>query len=194
MSLEFLVAPGVLIPRADTETLVEYVIEKYKDKVSVGQQILGKNRKTRYSEELEQLVADLYLKAGQEKWGGKYTVTLGGGFIKARSPYNLPSGEVRYGSLQEIFPFDNEIVLCSIRGYDLKKRFIDTTNTDYFISSSSDITTLRDSIVDNETYYVVVDSYTSQYAPNKLTVVETYDTTTFARDLLAEFIKSGGLN
>lgn len=31
MSLEFSVAPGVLIPRADTETLVEYVIDKYKD-------------------------------------------------------------------------------------------------------------------------------------------------------------------
>ena len=31
MSIEFSVAPGVLIPRADTETLVEYVIDKYKD-------------------------------------------------------------------------------------------------------------------------------------------------------------------
>ena len=32
MSLEFAVAPGVLIPRADTETLVEYVIDKFEDK------------------------------------------------------------------------------------------------------------------------------------------------------------------
>lgn len=32
MSLEFKVTPNVLIPRSDTETLVEYVIENYKDK------------------------------------------------------------------------------------------------------------------------------------------------------------------
>lgn len=32
MSLTFKVTPDVLVPRADTETLVEYVIEKYKNK------------------------------------------------------------------------------------------------------------------------------------------------------------------
>ncbi len=32
MSLEFKVTPNVLIPRADTETLVEYVIDRHKDK------------------------------------------------------------------------------------------------------------------------------------------------------------------
>lgn len=32
MSLEFKVTPNVLIPRADTETLVEYVIDRFRDK------------------------------------------------------------------------------------------------------------------------------------------------------------------
>ena len=91
-----------------------------------------------------------------------------------------------------LFPFDNEIVLCSIKGSDLKKRFISTTNSSYYIGYSSYGSSIKNNISDNATYYVIVDAYTAQYKPNKLTVVETYDTVTFARDLLAEYIRNGG--
>ena len=40
----------------------------------------------------------------------------------------------------------------------------------------------------------VVDTYTADYAPNKLTVVKRFDETTFGRDLMAEYIAAGGLS
>ena len=182
-----------LYSRLEPDPLVDELLEKYKDDIAKGNEVLGTNSKKRYSEELEQLVADLYLEAGIEKWGEEYNIFLGGGFLRTRSPYNLNAGEVKYSDLQMIFPFDNEIVLCSISGSNLKSRFINTTNEDYFISVS-DYGNSISSIDDSATYYVIVDSYTANYAPNRLTVVETYDNITFARDLLAEHIKSGGLS
>ena len=176
------------------DTLVSELLEKYKDSIAEGNVVLGTNAKKRYSSELEQLVADLYLKAGLEKWGSRYNVFLGGGFIKARSPYELEAGDVRYSDLQMIFPFDNELTLCSIKGKYLKSKFINTSNEDYFISLSNYGNANKADINDDETYYVIVDSYTSGYAKNNLTVVETYDNTTFARDLLKEYIQSGGLS
>jgi hypothetical protein len=52
---------------------------------------------------------------------------------------------------------------------------------------------VRFSIDDNATYYIVVDSYTSSYAPNRLTIVDSLADDLFARDLLAEYVKNGGL-
>lgn len=179
--------------RLDPDPLVDSLLEKYKDDIAKGNEVLGTSSRKRYSEELEQLVADLYLEAGIEKWGEEYNIFLGGGFLRTRSPYNLDAGEVRYSDLQMIFPFDNEIVLCSISGSNLKSRFINTTNEDYFISVS-DYGNGLSSINDSDTYYVIVDSYTASYAPNRLTVIDTYDSITFARDLLAEYTKGGGLS
>ena len=45
----------------------------------------------------------------------------------------------------------------------------------------------------NGTYYIVVDTYTAFYAPNRLTVVAEYETGIYARDLLAEYISAGGM-
>lgn len=180
--------------KLSSDTLVSELLEKYKNTIAAGNEVLGTNAKKRYSSELEQLVADLYLKAGLEKWGDRYEVFLGGGFIKARSPYNLEAGKVKYSDLQMIFPFDNELKLCSIQGKYLKSRFINTSSENYFIALSDYGNENKANINDSATYYVIVDSYTSGYAKNNLTVIETYDTTTFARDLLGEYIKSGGLS
>ncbi len=179
--------------RLSPDPLIDELLEKYKDDIAKGNEVLGTNSRKRYSEELEQLVADLYLEAGIKKWGEEYDIFLGGGFLRTRSPYNLDAGEIRYSDLQMIFPFDNEIVLCSISGRNLKSRFINTTNEDYFISVS-DYGNSLSSINDSDTYYVIVDSYTSNYSSNRLTVVDVYDNVTFARDLLAEYIKNDGLN
>ena len=94
---------------------------------------MGQNDRYRDDEEVEALVAKLYFEAGYEKWGSKYDIVLGGGFIKTRSPYNLKSGTIKYSDLQSILPFDNEIVLCTIKGSDLLRKFINTDNSDYFV-------------------------------------------------------------
>ncbi|MBQ7358242.1 MAG: hypothetical protein IJW65_05860 [Clostridia bacterium] len=81
-------------------------------------------------------------------------------------------------------------MLCSIKGYDLKNRFINSSNDNYFVSYEDG---LPSSINDSATYYIIVDSYSSSYAPNRLTEIARYELDVFARDLLAEYIKNGGL-
>lgn len=172
------------------DALVQELLTKYEEQISAANRVVGKNARQRDSYFLRQKVAELYYQLGLEEWADEYEITLGGGFISVRSPYNLSGGEVKYGQLQSLFPFDNDLVLCSIRGRDLLSKFINTNNDNYFISGDQ---ALMNNIDPNGTYYVVVDSYTSQYGPNRLTVVEEYTTGVYARDLLAEYIGQGGL-
>ena len=137
-------------------------------------------------------MANLYYQAGVGKWGASYDIVLGGGYIGVRSPYVLQAGSVRYGDLYSIFPFDNALVLCSISGYYLKTKFFETENDNYYLGYGDYGAQVRDNIDLNATYYVVVDSYSSAYKPNHLTEIARYDTTTFARDLLAAYIETGG--
>ena len=125
-------------------------------------------------------------KSGIEKWGDAYDIVLGGGYLSTRSPYDLEKGDVSYATLQAIFPFDNELVLCSIKGSDLLSKFINTNNSNYFIARSD-----SRNIDPNATYYIIVDSYTSTYAPNRLTEIERWGSDFFARDLLADYIEAG---
>lgn len=171
------------------DPIVEQLLQKYQDRISYADQVLGRNAKFRDRNELRQMIADLYWQAGLEKWGGEYDIALGGGFISIRSPGQLAQGDVTYGMLQSLFPFDNELVLCSIRGRDLLDRFINTGNDNYFICRASNA-----SIDPSATYYIIVDTYTSSYAPNRLTEIARYGAEVFARDLLAELISKGGLS
>ncbi len=168
------------------DPVVEDLLEKYEEQISQSQVVLGYNGAHRKSNWLRQKVADLYLEAGMEKWGGEYDIVLGGGFISVRSPYELAQGEVTYGMLQSLFPFDNELVLCSIKGSDLLNKFIHSTNDNYYIRRSG-----NETIDPNGTYYIVVDSYTSSYGPNRLTEIARYGADLFARDLLAAYIAEG---
>jgi 2',3'-cyclic-nucleotide 2'-phosphodiesterase (5'-nucleotidase family) len=172
------------------DPVVEGLLSKYEEQLAQGNRILGTNAVRRRSTMLRQLVAEQYYQLGLQVWGNDYEITLGGGFISIRSPYELPAGDVKYAQLQSLFPFDNDLVLCSIKGSDLLSKFINTGNSNYYISGDQ---ALMRNVDPNGTYYVVVDTYTSSYAPNRLTVVETYTTGIYARDLLAEFIESGGL-
>ena len=168
--------------------LIADLLLRYEAEISQSNVVLGYNASRRKSDWLRQKVADLYLEAGLEKWGGEYDIALGGGFISIRSPYELSRGDVTYGMLQSLFPFDNELVLCSIKGSDLLSKFINTSNDNYYIKRNGDMT-----IDPNATYYVVVDTYTSSYAPNRLTEIQRFGENMFARDLLARYIASGKL-
>ena len=174
------------------DPIVETLKEKYRDQISAGDAVLGYNDSYRSGDYLRQLVADLYAKVGEEAFAD-YDVVLGGGFLSVRSPYNLVAGEVTYSQLQMIMPFDNTLVLCSVKGSDLKKRFINTSNENYFIGYTAYGRSLGGQIDNNATYYIVVDTYTSTYAPNNLTEITRYKEEIYARDLLADYIRGGGL-
>lgn len=172
--------------------IVDQLMDKYSDKVSIGEQILGTNITNRSNKYMHQLVADLYYQTGLEYWGEEYEIALGGGFISARDPGYLASGEVTYKMLYSLFPFDNQLVLCSIKGRDLQSRFFYTSNDRYYISYGAYGELLQNHIDPDETYYVVVDTYTMLYGPNKLTEIDRIDAEIYARDLLARYAQAGG--
>lgn len=172
----------------DGDTLIDSLLDKYADEIAIGEVVCGTNSATRGSTYIKNLVAKLYYEYGMERWGEDYEIAIGGGFISVRSPYDLAAGEVKYSQLASLLPFDNEILLCSISGSDLLSRFINTSNDNYYIYPGS-VT----NIDPNATYYIVTDSYCAQYAYNRLTVIESYGEGVYARDLVAEYIKNGGL-
>ncbi len=178
---------------APSDPIVTELMKKYEAEVSKADEVIGINEVFRNGDWLRALVARLYFERGFEEWGAEHDIVLGGGFISVRAPYNLSSGEVKYSDLQSIFPFDNRIDLCRIKGSDLRRKFLETSNSNYFIYCGDYGNSVRYNIDPNATYYVVVDSYTSSYAPNNLTVVASLADDLFARDLLAEYIKNGGL-
>ena len=173
--------------------IVDELLQKYADQVDAGKLVLGQNSRLRNSTELKGLVADLYYEAGIERWGDKYDIALGGGFISVRSPYDLAAGEVKYSDLNSLLPFDNQLVLCSISGRDLKNKFFETNNSNYYIAYGDYGASIRNNIDYNATYYIITDTYCSSYAYNNLTVVDYYDAGIYARDLIADYIRAGGL-
>lgn len=171
----------------DADTLK--IIEKYKEQIGDVYAVLGYNGTRKDSYTLKQLSAQLYLKAGLEKWGDKYDIVLGGGYTSCRGAY-LEAGDICYADIQELFPFNNNIVLCSVSGAKLLDNFINTTNVNYFIDLNAGVDTSK--INPAGTYYIVTDTYNSDYTYNSLTVIECYDENGYyARDLIAEYIKEG---
>ena len=176
--------------RVESDDIVDELKEKYEDEMLLIESTLGYNESQRNSSYIEQLVAQLYADLGEAHWP-QYNVVLGGGKINCRSPYNLYSGNVTYGDLYSLLPFNNKLALCSIKGSDLLSRYINSSS--YSIGYTAYGESEKNNIDSNATYYIIADSYNYTYAYNKLTVVEILDDTTFARDLLAQYIKNGGL-
>ncbi len=171
--------------------MAKALLEEFRDLIAVGNQVVGRNDKYRSGDSLRQLVAQLYYQAGVERWGEEYDIVLGGGFISVRNPYNLSSGDVKYSVLQSLFPFDNQLVLCSVKGEQLLNNFFSTKNDNYFIYYEEYGNEVLYTIDRSATYYIVTDTYSSSWEPNKLTVIERYDDNVYARDLMAEYIAAG---
>lgn len=174
------------------DPLRDQLLEKYKDDIAKGDEVLGSISSTKYSSTITKKVAELYYLKGLELWGDQYSIVLGGGYLKTRSPYEISSGTVKYSDLQTILPFDNQIVLCSIKGSDLLSKFFETSNSNYQIYYGSYGESVKNNINPNATYYIITDTYTSSYSYNNLTEVARLDDEIFARDLLADYIKNGG--
>lgn len=179
--------------RYSPDPVVDQILDKYEDVVSIGESVLGYNGSKKTSRELCTIGAQLYYDYGVERWGDEYDIVLGGGFFKARSPYNLEVGNVTYAQLYMIFPFDNALTLCSIKGRDLQSKFFESDNDNYYICYGDYGESIKDNIDPNKTYYVVVDSYTSTYRYNNLTEIERSSDNIFLRDLLSEYIADGFL-
>lgn len=165
--------------------------DKYSDVIDSAYKVIGNVSYKQSSTAIKNVVAELYLKAGLERWGDQYDIVLGGGFLKTRSPYDLAAGPVTYSDILSLLPFDNRLVLCSVSGRNLSRVFVNTNNTNYASAYSEYGNSIKKNISSNKTYYVVVDTYTALYAPNNLTVVDYYDEDVYARDLLAAEIAAG---
>lgn len=175
----------------DADPIVNDLIEKYREQIGYPDRIVGYNAALRSSDALCDKVAELYYNVGIETWGQRYPIVLGGGFLSARSPYKLEVGYVTYAMLSSLFPFDNTIQLCSVKGESLYNNFFYTKNSRYHIYYGSYGLQVKNSIDMNATYYIVVDSYTTQYAPNGLNLIAEYSADIMARDLLESYLKAG---
>ena len=175
----------------EDDEATEALEDKYSDVINKAYETLGYANRYYSSDEISDMVAKLYLEAGVEKWGEKYNIVLGGGYINTRSPYDLAGGSVCYADVLSLLPFNNRLTLCSIRGDKLISKFLNSRS--YYVHLSSYGETVKNDIDPNGTYYVIVDTYTQLYRSNGLTLVEYYDEDTYARDLLAKAIKDGRL-
>ena len=163
---------------------------------------LGNNTVSRSGSELRQLNAELYLDYGSKKWTTyKDEIVLGGGYISIRGSGYLPVGDVTYAALYNLFPFDNDVVLIKVLGDLLKSNFINSTNSNYFLSYSSYGSELKNNqglIDDTQKYYVITDTYTYDYLysyGNDVDLIGLYDEKGYyARDFLADYAKSGGFD
>ena len=167
------------------------IFNKYKDQFEFAYQVTGYNNKTRYATELKTKVSELYYEAGTSKWGSSYNLLLGGGYISCRGN-NLPAGDVTYANLYNLFPFDNDVVLCSVKGSNLRNTQFIIGSSNYYVQWSDYGNQVKENIDDSATYYLVTDTYTSDYY-STLTVIDEYDTNgVYARDLFNTFIANGG--
>ncbi len=170
------------------ETYREYFSDPDKDPYA---KVLGYNAQQRSSTDIVNMTAQLYYEFGVKTWEeeyDEYEIVCGGGFLKARSPYNLARGDVTYSQLYSLMPFDNDIVLCRVTGSNLKSIFLSNKSSSYHSYPTISSSAVQNSAV----YYVVTDTYTSfsSYNRNKLTEVARIKGT-YARDLLADYIQAG---
>lgn len=176
--------------RYDPDPIVEDLILKYDKEVGWVDDPLGTVSQQLGSADIKQLVAKLYYERGMELWGDQYDIVLAGGYINTRSPHIIPRGDVTYLQILPVLPFDNELSLARISGSDLKRIFQGTRYACYLSPEHQD---LFSTVKDNEYYYVVTDRYSSAYSPNNMEEIAILNERIYARDLIAEYIKSGGL-
>lgn len=174
------------------------LLEKYAPIIGDPSEVLGYNASNRSSTELRQKSAELMMEYGKKSWGNQYDIVLGGGYLSVRSPYTLSSGNVSKETIYNLFPFDNNMILCSATGAFLSRYYIHSSNKYYAVSFNdgySSSTTLED----NKIYYFVTDTYGSDYylygngyrENNQFKIVEQASDPCYLRDLFYDYIRNG---
>ncbi len=181
------------------DPIVDTLMTKYADQLTQTSQQLGYNEAYRDYDALAAFAARSLFEAGIQRWGEdekyKGRIVLGGGYLNVRSPYYLPEKDVIYGDIYTLFPFDNRVTLCEVRGNRLLQQFINSNN--YYCYYGADGQAIKNNVNYNETYYVVVDTYCANYNFKNmgyLDIVEYYaEEDFFTRDAIALYIQAGGL-
>ena len=183
----------------DEETLAlidEYDFTPYRE-------TLGYNSIDRSGVYMRQLCADLYLEEGLKKWTDySDDIVLAGGYISIRGEGYLPAGDVNYAMFNNLFPFDNDVLLMSVRGDLLINNFIASTNPNYYLAYTDYGNTLRNngSLIDRDNYYIVItDTYTYDYLYQRNESLISFlgnlkEGGYYARDLFADYARAGRFN
>lgn len=176
---------------SESDSIINNLIEKYSDEIGNPNEVVGHITAARDYDTLRNDMAAAYWAKGQKEWGSQYKIAVAGGYISVRNPGNLKAGDILVRDIQTIFPFDNRMHLCSIKGSDLLARYFQ--NTSYVYRYDAEIRAKLESGQGlNDTYYIVTDSYNTDFALNNLTMVEELGDDVFPRTVLIEYIKDGG--
>ena len=98
----------------------------------------------------------------------------------------LPSGTVTFGDVYAALPFDNDLIICSVTGLQLKNWLANGGN--YVVGASRNTNTFADgsSIVDGAAYKIIAISYLSEDTMYPHDVANQINTHALVRDLVRQ--------
>lgn len=96
---------------------------------------------------------------------------------------SLPAGEITYGNVYQVFPFDNANVFCTVSGMQVNQLLVDS----YYASWSDDTVNIEA----NKTYTIVAVSYVTEANPDLFKEIDR-DSEMVQRDIFADYLRNGG--
>lgn len=96
---------------------------------------------------------------------------------------SLPAGEITYGNVYQVFPFDNANVFCTVSGMQVNQLLADS----YYASWSDDSVMIEA----NKTYTIVAVSYVTEANPDLFKEIDR-DSEMVQRDIFADYLRNGG--
>lgn len=96
---------------------------------------------------------------------------------------SLPAGEITYGNVYQVFPFDNANVFCTVSGMQVNQLLTDS----YYASWSDDSVKIEA----NKTYTIVAVSYVTEANPDLFKEIDR-DSEMVQRDIFADYLRNGG--
>ena len=96
---------------------------------------------------------------------------------------SLPAGEITYGNVYQVFPFDNANVFCAVSGMQVNQLLADS----YYASWSDDTVKIEA----NKTYTIVAVSYVTEANPDLFKEIDR-DSEMVQRDIFADYLRNGG--
>ena len=149
------------------------VIDKHMDVINEGNRVIGTSAGGIGKSKLGQYACQSML----DEFGADISIMNTGGVRDS-----IDSGDITVGDVFQVFPFENEVIVCQMSGAMLKKYMNSNSNYNYYGGNTS-------GIVDSQNYtvaiidYVFFGVYFDYYRPASYT-----NTQVILRDLLTEYI------